>query len=555
MNLHSACFDFQKNNLKWSISSIIILFIYYPLEIIIFAYLFGKIFSQINDINKNFNKIAILFALIVVLYIFLESIIAIKDRIDSHYFPKMEHEIRLKLVDIIFTKMQINYDSINSGEFVSRLLKIPSFVSFFYERFNRWVLPFFVTVIGIIVFFFFLNPRMGGITFIVLSVYILIFYLICSSDVGKSQQREFKENKMLDDIDDTLTNSFSVITSGKISSETKRIHDIHNNFDVSLSGQMKNSALIRWSISILNIVVFGALVAAALYLYKKSYIDSSKTITFIVVLVFLVKHFRFLGPRVSEIFMFYGTLKENNDFVQKLINNTGVDGTLRDIPINGAIEFQNVSFTYPNSNKTSLKNISFKINPRDRVAIIGKSGSGKTSIIKLMLGFYKPLEGNIFYGNNDISKINREYLRNNISVVHQNVKLFNRTILENIAYGTNFTNKEIIKQLEQLNIMKAFHNLPFGLQSNVGKYGDNLSGGQKQIIYLLRCYFRSNPIIILDEPTSSIDQLHKAYVMQMIQELSKKSTIIIVSHDPTIFNNGFFNKKIRVDKGSLVYDS
>jgi len=555
MNLHSACFDFQKNNLKWSISSIIILFIYYPLEIIIFAYLFGKIFSQINDINKNFNKIAILFALIVVLYIFLESIIAIKDRIDSHYFPKMEHEIRLKLVDIIFTKMQINYDSINSGEFVSRLLKIPSFVSFFYERFNRWVLPFFVTVIGIIVFFFFLNPRMGGITFIVLLVYVLIFYLICSSDVGKSQQREFKENKMLDDIDDTLTNSFSVITSGKISSETKRIQDIHDNFDVSLSGQMKNSALIRWSISILNIVVFGVLVAAALYLYKKSYIDSSKTITFIVVLVFLVKHFRFLGPRVSEIFMFYGTLKENNDFVQKLINNTGVDGTLRDIPINGAIEFQNVSFTYPNSNKTSLKNISFKINPRDRVAIIGKSGSGKTSIIKLMLGFYKPMEGNIFYGNNDISKINREYLRNNISVVHQNVKLFNRTILENIAYGTNFTNKEIIKQLEQLNIMKAFHNLPFGLQSNVGKYGDNLSGGQKQIIYLLRCYFRSNPIIILDEPTSSIDQLHKAYVMQMIQELSKKSTIIIVSHDPTIFNNGFFNKKIRVDKGALVNDS
>jgi len=551
MNLHLACFDFQKKNLFWPITNIIIMFIYYPLEIIVFAYLFGKIFSKIGDIKKHFTSICYLFGLIFIAYIIVESLTLVKERIDAKYYPKMEHSIRLQLVDLIFNKMSINYESINNGEFVGRLLKIPTFVSFFYERFNRWVLPFLITIVGVVLFFFIMSFRMGLISLVTFTTYLIIFYLVCKTDIEKSKKRESKENKLLEDIDDTLHNCFSVITSGKIKDERERLDQIHNKFDDSLHNQMKSGTNIRWVTGMLNIISFSVLAATTLYLYKNNYISNSLTITFIVVLIFMVKHLRFTGPRVCEIFMFYGTLTENNEFIKSLIKDTMVDGYLDRFTIKGDIEFRNVTFQYPGSPQLALNNVSFKVEKGEKVAIIGKSASGKTSIIKLLLGFYLPTKGNIFIGDKEIRKVNREYLRNRISIVHQNVKLFNRTVLENIAFGTKYTPEEIEPKLANLKVMKVFETLPNGLQTNAGKYGDNLSGGQKQVVYMLRCYFRENPIIILDEPTSAIDQFHKIYVLEMIEQLSKNATVIIVSHDPTIYNGDMFPKKYKIDNGVL----
>jgi len=553
MNLHKFCFDFVKKNPKWSLSNIILTIIYYPVEIIIISYLSGQIFSRINNLDKTFRSVSFLFLMIFIAYVIIESTIAIRDRVDLIYYPRMEREVRLGIVDIILKKMQINYDNIKHGEIIARLLKIPTFVTFYYERFNRWVVPFLVTFVIITIFFFFMNLKLGGISLLLFIIYLIIFYLIAQTDIKKSKARERQENIMFEDIDDTLNNCMSIITSGKLEDETNRLANNHTQYDILLKKQLKNSTLVRWGLSTLNIVVFSILTIVILYFYKKGILDNAKTITLITVIFFLIKHMRFITPRVSEIFVFYGQLKENNEFVQTLIDKTEQDGELTNFAINGEIEFKNVSFTYPTSNKSSLNNISFKIRPGEKVTIIGTSGSGKSSIIKLILGFYKPNQGTILINNRDILNINRKYLRNNISIVHQNVKLFNRTVIDNIAYGTNVDHEKIKKELQKLNIMKVFHNLPNGLMSIVGKYGDNLSGGQKQVIYLLRCYFRENPIIILDEPTSSIDVQHKEHILQMIKELSKKSTLIVVSHDPTIFN--LFPRKIEINKGNLISDN
>ena len=396
-----------------------------------------------------------------------------------------------------------------------------------------------------------MNLRMGLISIATFSAYLIVFYLICQSDVKKSMKRENRENKLMEDIDDTLHNCFSVITSGKIKDEKSRLHSIHNKFDDSLNSQLANSAGVRWATSILNIITFAVLSGTVLYLYKNNMINNSTTISFIVILIFLVKHLRFIGPRVCEIFVFYGTITENNNFIKSIIKDTAIDGHLDDLTIKGNIEFKNVTFSYPGSPQLALDKVSFKVNERENVAIIGKSASGKTSIIKLLLGFYKPNEGKILLDGKDLNDISREFLRNNISIVHQNVKLFNRTVLENIAYGTKYDKKDIQEKLKTLKVMEVFNTLPKGLNTMAGKYGDNLSGGQKQIVYMLRCYFRENPIILLDEPTSAVDQYHKKFVLEMIDELSKHSTVIIVSHDPSIYKSDMFPKKFGIDVGVL----
>lgn len=553
MNLHSFCFKFLKRNPKWSVANFFLILLNYPLEIVVISYLSGQIFSRINNIKTTYNSVFFLFILIFITYFVLETSITIKDKVDEKYFPKMEREVRLNIVDLILNKVKINYDNVQTGEVIARLLKAPTFVGLFYTSVNKYVVPFFITFAIVIVYLFFLNPKMGGIGAVSIVIYLVIFFFMARYNIRKASKRELKENVMLEDVDDTLNNSLSIMSTGQSKLETARLNKIHDEYDIKLKQQLKSSNLTKWVSSILNICLFGVLIFSALYFYKKNELSSAATISLITMSLFLVKHLRVLSRRVCEGLVFYGTLRENNDFIQSLKTNTIEDGKLQNIPITGEIRFENITFYYPNSKKPILQNVSFRIQKNEKVAIIGKSGSGKSTILKLILGFYKANKGQITFNNIPIDKIERDYLRSNISIVNQNVKLFNRTIIENIAYGTNIPQSQIIQQLKRLNILQVFHNLPNNLQTRVGKYGDKLSGGQKQIIYLLRCYFRQNPIIILDEPTSSIDDFHKKFVLQMIKELTKKSTLIIVSHDPTIYN--MFHRKIHINQGRLISDT
>jgi ABC-type multidrug transport system fused ATPase/permease subunit len=551
MNLFNTCMNFQKKNLAWPLTSILFIFIYYPLEMLIFGYLFGKIFSKIGDIKKNIRPIIILIGFIIGAYIILETIGYIKDRFDSYYYPRMDHHIRLQIIDVIYNKLSLNYESINNGEFVSRLLKIPNILSFFFERLNRTAMPMIISITGVCLFFLIMNWKLGICAIILFSINFLIFFKVCEKNIKKSRLREIDENKLIDQIDDSLHNSFSTITTGSINKERNRLDQNHSKFDDIYDNQMKSTAKVKFVAGFMNIIIFSLLVTFIIYLYKQNSISSSLTISFIIILIFLIKQIRFNTPRACEMFVFWGTIKENNKFLASLISDIFIDGHIDKLDLIGKIEFKNVTFNYKDSSQKALNNVSFTVNPRENIAIIGKNASGKTTIIKLLLGFYNSSKGEILIDGVNVNNIKKEYLRNKISIVHQNVKLFNRTVLENIAYGTKYSLAEIKEKLKKLRVMEVFTNLPDGLNTMAGKYGDKLSGGQKQIIYMLRCYFRENPIILLDEPTAAVDQYHKNFVMEMIKELTKNSTCIIVSHDPSIYNSNLFPKKFFIEYGVL----
>jgi ABC-type multidrug transport system fused ATPase/permease subunit len=167
-----------------------------------------------------------------------------------------------------------------------------------------------------------------------------------------------------------------------------------------------------------------------------------------------------------------------------------------------------------------------------------------------MCGYFGPTEGQILFDGVDLREIDREHLRSNISMVSQKVVLFNRTVLENICYGTNIPKEQVVPVLDRLQIMSVFHKLPQGLDTMAGARGERLSGGQRQIVYLLRSYLSNKPITIMDEPTAAVDTFHKKYVIQMIHEMMKKTTLIVVTHDPEIATS--FRKKIYLESGKIV---
>jgi ATP-binding cassette subfamily B protein len=215
-----------------------------------------------------------------------------------------------------------------------------------------------------------------------------------------------------------------------------------------------------------------------------------------------------------------------------------------------SIEFQHVSFHYEES-ETVLKDISFKINAGESVALVGHSGAGKSTIVNLILKFYNPSSGDILLKGNKYKNFEAASLRQNIALVFQENELFSSTIRENVAYGKNdATEKEIIRALTLANAIDFVNKLPKGLDSEVGERGVKLSGGQKQRIQIARAILKDAPILILDEATSSLDAKSEKEVQVALENLMKNRLTIIIAHRFSTIQN--VDKIIVIDNGTIV---
>lgn len=196
----------------------------------------------------------------------------------------------------------------------------------------------------------------------------------------------------------------------------------------------------------------------------------------------------------------------------------------------GDMEFDRVSFHY-NENEPVLKDISFKVEAGKMVAFVGATGVGKSTIVSLMERFYDPVEGSVRLDGRDIKDITLKSLRENISMVLQDVFLFNGTIYDNIAFGNpSASREEVIKAAETASVSEFVDKMPNGYDTIIGERGVRLSGGQKQRIAIARAVLKNSPVLILDEATSSVDNETEALIQQAIDELSKSRTVVVIAH-------------------------
>lgn len=223
---------------------------------------------------------------------------------------------------------------------------------------------------------------------------------------------------------------------------------------------------------------------------------------------------------------------------------------LENINIKGEIEFKNVSFNYRSSDQV-LNNISFKINKGEKIALVGESGGGKTTICHLIPNFYQVSEGEVLVDNININNISFKALRRAIGIVQQDVFLFNGTIKENILYGKlDATDEEVIEASKRANIYDYIMSLPDGFDSEIGERGVRLSGGQKQRISIARVFLKNPSILILDEATSALDNTTEIMIQNALNELAKGRTTLIVAHRLSTIKNA--DRILVINHGEIV---
>jgi len=316
-------------------------------------------------------------------------------------------------------------------------------------------------------------------------------------------------------------------------------------------------------ITLLNIVALITFFIIMFILYEEYRNKTVNKNNFIFIVGLIIIYLTsFYKLNKESAFMFYkiGILNSYNTFVENISSNKSsnlnISHKLTNIDFSKNIILSNMSFKYGNSDETDnvgdidnntntntansnnyvFNNYTLTIKAHEITGILGSSGAGKTTLSKLILKLYKPTKGDILIGDINIQDIDTSYLRRNIIYVNQKTNLYNKTIIENIMYGNkSITESDVLRFMKRYNLLDIYANLEKGIYSNCGVGGASLSLGMQKVIILLRGILKPDyKIIIFDEPLAGIDKKNRVNIINMIKDISKNRTVIIITHDEEI---------------------
>lgn len=388
---------------------------------------------------------------------------------------------------------------------------------------------------------------------IILSIIVLFIALLIVgiSIINTSKIKSINENEIIysNKIQTILNESIAgILTIKVIGGEEKIFNDWFEIFKKQLNSLWIKS---KWNSILYNIpntiqvslplIVFGI----GSYYLKVDSITIGALIAFNTLATYFINPILSLTSSYSELVI----LRVYIDKLLDILDSSQEENKNMDFNIiNGDIKVKKLSFKYNIFDKNTINNVSFNIKAKEKVAIVGKSGSGKSTLLKLLMGIYRPNIGNIEVDNININEINPYKYRSQLGVVLQEPQIFNSSIRENICFGREVTSEQLenIKDIAYINDFIKY--LPLGDNTIVSENGINFSGGQRQRISLARALINEPKIILMDEPTSSLDNESEKMILNSIFDLD--STCVIVSH--RFYNIEKFDKIIFMDKGEII---
>ena len=262
------------------------------------------------------------------------------------------------------------------------------------------------------------------------------------------------------------------------------------------------------------------------------------------------------GQIVGLLMQYQGarTAMENlNNVMDKPVERPAGKTFIERPQLRGEVEFRNVKFSYPGRSDSALDGLSFKIEPGERVALIGRVGSGKSTIQRLMMGLYQPTEGAVLLDGIDLRQLDPADVRRNVGYVSQDVMLFYGTLRENIAFGLPYADDSAIVAAAEIAGMSDLVNRhPRGFDMPVGERGESLSGGQRQSVGLARALLHNAPLLLLDEPTSAMDFSTESQITTRIGAFAQNKTVVLVTHRTSML--AMITRVIVIDGGKIVAD-
>lgn len=515
--------NYYKKNKLFVLSFIFITVLYIIFESVIVPYFIGNL---INNIDKPRFYLNIIIFLYIIIYIFNHF----KSKLESKLIPDILTFPRTVFFSSLIDKYSENFKSLKMGSTISRINLVTYIFRECFLHFIIDVLPHIIIIISLMILFLYLNFNIGLIILfgiILFSTTILLFKNDLYNKIKYICNYYYKIDNELNDIFSSLMNTY--LNNNEVK-EKERIQNVHNIYNVRLK---EVHTMLNYMNDILYFITI-ILSFIIIYFICNSEDKKENKIIKIILLIYLINSFIYLTKIIPPWLYKYNVAIESNNYIKYILDIN--QRNLKDEILSGSIELKNLSFGYKKNN-IILKNINLIIKDKEKIAIIGRSGSGKSSLSKLLLKFYR-YDGEIFIDNKNIKKVNTKYLRNKLLYANQRTTLYDISVMDNIKYGNNVESEYVLKLLTDYNLLEVFSGLKDGIYNDSGVQGNQLSGGMQKLVIILRTILKSDEgeslIIIFDEPLAGLDEITRKKVIKLINDKCFDKTLIIITHDKEI---------------------
>ncbi|MFZ5988224.1 MAG: ABC transporter ATP-binding protein, partial [Bacillota bacterium] len=383
---------------------------------------------------------------------------------------------------------------------------------------------------GISILLFVINPLLALLTLIPIPFLSFLGWLFTKRILPNFREAQSTLAELNAVVQDNISGIKEIQVFNQQAREKKRVEKRARNYTSAVLKALKLSALFHPGVEMLSSLGTVIVVAFGGWFALKGFISTADIVGFILYLGLFYQPVTTLARVMEDLQQAAAGAERVFELLDTYPDIADVKGAKDITNVKGEITFRNVGFSYVPSNPV-LKGINFTAEPGKMIALVGPTGVGKTTIISLIARFYDPDSGNILIDGKDLKEITLSSLRSQISIVLQDVFLFNGTVAENIAYGSREASlDDIINAAKTARAHEFISALPEGYDSVIGERGLKLSGGQKQRLSIARAVLRNTPILILDEATASVDVETEGQIQQAIQDLAGSRTIVVIAH-------------------------
>ena len=545
-------YDFVKQNYIIVISFILIIAIIYPIQSVGLSRVYGNLFDIIHkntklesifDIKNIFkNNVPGLMVLICLIYIIIGILFLSKHYLESLIIPSYFKYLRELFFNNFIKKYSNDFKDVKIGEILSKLFELNSAILSLFQNTCNYLLSTSFGLISICIYYFILDWKIGLIYLFSVIVVLFLYYLNAHKQINNSVKKFNILYKNNENLTDRLSNLMNIYINNEQNNEIIKFVKDEN---ILRRQYIKNYWVEKTNITIADFIIILSVILLLFISYYGLKNKKLSTVAFISIIITLGSSTEYLfeiNSELSNIIYYTGIIKSNETLLNEILTLKKRDIIDKHLK-SGKIEFKNVSFSY-NNKKYIFKNFNYTINDKQKVAVMGQSGSGKTTIMKLLIDLHDIQEGEILVDNINIKKLDTSYLRSKIVYINQRTTLFNKTVLSNMLYGTNKNEQNVIDILNKYDLMIVFNKLHNSIHTNSGVNGNNLSLGMQKVTMIIRGVLKDGYIYAFDEPLTSLDAETRKKVIKLLMSELKNKTLIVITHDKEILP--YMNKTLKM---------
>lgn len=498
-----------------------ILMMLVPINEVYVSRLYGRLFDAIQKNTFTMNH----FYMILGTMMFLQIGFAYSDYFNSKQMTEFQQYCKTRFLNIVFEKFNNNKIEPNPGDAMAKILRTQHILADWYSKIFSWLVPISLQLFITVIYLISIDFKLGFYLLVLLTIF--IGFLLNSTNLCDKNNVLLDQHltKLHDGIGDVLTNYLSVYKEQSLSTELSMLNRDFKGYQKYHNETIMCTIKYRLMLSSIIIVFLTFFVKRCYTLLKENTIKKAIFYSVFMILANLISNMVYMIDMHRDMIFDWGLIKNSGfDKVNEMpvIEYPCSRVTLDD---NAILEIQGLYYKYKSKSTYTLKNIHLKVMPKERLAITGHIGSGKTTLMRIILKLLYPEKGMITLNRKCIYDMGVKDYFQQVGFMPQNCLLFKRSIIENIMYdNVAVTEKEIMYIIKKYNLLKHFKN---GLDVSA----DSLSGGQRQLVWFLRIYFKNPELIILDEPTASLDKETKDLFVHLMNTMLKEKTIIIITHD------------------------